>query len=56
MGNKTVLVIEVNALNMKLVRSMLQLGHYQILEAGNAEAGIKIARKHLPNLIFMDIQ
>ena len=56
MNNKTVLIIEDNELNMKLVRSMLQLGHYQILEAGNAEAGIKIAREHLPDLILMDIQ
>ena len=56
MRNKTVLIIEDNELNMKLVRSMLQLGHYQILEAGNAETGIKIAQKHLPDLILMDIQ
>jgi len=56
MENKTVLVIEDNELNMKLVRSMLQLRHYQILEAGDAEAGIQVAREHLPDLILMDIQ
>jgi CheY-like chemotaxis protein len=56
MENKTVLVIEDNELNMKLVRSMLQLRHYQVLEAQDAEVGIQVAREHLPDLILMDIQ
>ena len=56
MENKTVLIIEDNELNMKLVRSMLQLGHYQVMEAGDAETGIRLAREHLPDLILMDIQ
>ncbi len=56
MENKTVLVIEDNELNMKLVRSMLQLGHYQVLEAVDAESGIQAAREYLPELILMDIQ
>ena len=56
MKYKTVLVIEDNELNMKLVRSILQLGQYQVLEAGDAETGIQLARQHLPDLILMDIQ
>ena len=56
MKYKTVLVIEDNELNMKLVRSILQLGRYQVLEAGDAETGIQLARQHLPDLILMDIQ
>lgn len=56
MENKTILIIEDNELNMKLVRSMLQLGHYRILEAWDAESGIQLARKHFPDLILMDIQ
>ena len=56
MENKTILIIEDNELNMKLVRSMLQLGHYRILEAWDAESGIQLAREHLPDLILMDIQ
>ena len=56
MNCKTVLIIEDNELNMKLVRSMLQLGQYQVLEAVDAEDGIQLARKQLPNLILMDIQ
>ena len=53
---KTVLVIEDNELNMKLVRSLLQLKNYQILEAVNAEKGLQLARKNRPDLILMDIQ
>ena len=56
MEYKTVLIIEDNELNLKLVRSMLQLGHYQVLEVGDAESGIQLAREHLPDLILMDIQ
>ena len=56
MKSQTVLIIEDNELNMKLVRSMLQLAHYEIVEAQNAEDGIKLAGMHLPNLILMDIQ
>ena len=56
MENTTVLVIEGNKLNMKLVRSILLLGHYQVIEAGDAETGIQSAREHLPDLILMDIR
>jgi CheY-like chemotaxis protein len=52
----TILIIEDNQLNMKLVRSMLKLEHYQVLEANDAEDGILLAREHLPDLILMDIQ
>ena len=56
MEDKTVLVIEDNGLNMKLVRSLLGIGKYRVLEAVDAEAGIKLAREHPPDLILMDIQ
>ena len=56
MNNKTVLVIEDNALNMKLVRSLLSIGKHGMIEAMDAESGIKIAREKRPDLILMDIQ
>jgi len=56
MANETVLVIEDNEMNMKLVRSLLQIGKYSILEAIDAENGIQLAREHHPDLILMDIQ
>ena len=56
MANKTILVIEDNELNMKLVRSLLKLGNYTMLEAVDAETGIKLARENNPDLVLMDIQ
>jgi len=56
METKTVLVIEDNALNMKLVKSLLQIGKYGVLEARDAETGILLARNNHPDLILMDIQ
>lgn len=56
MPNKKVLVIEDNPLNMKLIRGLLQLGNFDMLEAVDAESGIELARKIRPDLILMDIQ
>ena len=55
MKRKTVLVIEDNEMNMKLVRALLQIGQYDILEAVDAESGIPLARAHKPDLILMDV-
>ena len=56
MTNKTVLVIEDNDLNMKLVKSLLQMGKYDVLAAVDAESGITLAHEHRVDLILMDIQ
>ena len=56
MDTSTILVVEDNALNLKLVRSLLTLGGYQVLEAEDAEKGIQMASLHQPDLILMDIQ
>ena len=56
MESKTILVIEDNELNMKLVRSLLEIGKYRSLEAEDAERGIQLAREKHPDLILMDIQ
>lgn len=56
MQNKIILVVEDNALNMKLIRSLLQLGKLEVLEAADAETGIQVAKKMKPDLILMDIQ
>jgi len=56
MKDTKILVIEDNDLNMKLVRTVLQIENYQILEAENAEEGIALAREHHPDLILMNIQ
>jgi len=56
MEPKTILIIEDNPLNMKLVKTLLQLEKHQVLEAGSAENGLEIAKERLPDLILMDIQ
>jgi len=52
----TVLVVEDNALNLKLVRDVLGYAGYRVLEAGDAERAIEIARAEAPDLILMDVQ
>jgi two-component system, cell cycle response regulator len=56
MNAPKVLVVEDNPLNMKLVRTLLQLGKYQVIEAANALNGIQKAKEEMPDLILMDIQ
>ncbi len=56
MDTRNILVIEDNKLNMKLMRGIFKLGNYQIIEAFDAETGIRLAREHKPFLILMDIQ
>ncbi len=52
----TILIIEDNDKNLKLIRDVLQVKGYATLEAVNAEDGIELARKHRPGLVLMDIQ
>lgn len=56
MQDKKILVIEDNELNMKLVVALLKIGHYEILQAADAETGIRLAQTHRPALILMDLQ
>lgn len=56
MRGRTVLVIEDDEINMKLVRILLKLGEFDVIEATDAEKGIALARKHRPDLILMDLQ
>ena len=52
----TVLVIEDNPLNLKLVRDLLEVFAFVVLEAGTARAGISLARERRPDIILMDIR
>ena len=56
MVNNAILVVDDDELNMKLIRSVLQLGKGQILEAKSAQEGIQLAHEHHPDLILMDIR
>ena len=55
--NHTILVIEDNDVNMELLRDiLLRIGKYRMLEAVDAETGIRLAREHHPDLILMYIE
>ena len=56
MSGKSVLYIEDNELNRKIVRDLLRRTRYRLLEAPDGEAGVAMAREERPDLILMDIQ
>ncbi len=56
MSERTILVIEDDPLNRKLVHALLSLGGYRVLEAGSAEDGLALARENPPDCILMDIR
>nr|WP_026988054.1 response regulator [Fodinicurvata fenggangensis] len=53
---KTVLVVEDNELNMKLFHDLLEAHGYNILQTKDGMEALRMARKHVPDLILMDIQ
>ena len=56
MSAKTILYVEDNELNRKIVRDMLKRTTYSLIEAFDGEAGVAKAREAQPDLILMDIQ
>lgn len=52
----TILIVEDNDKNMKLVRDVLQVKGYATLEAVTGEDGVRLAKERLPALVLMDIQ
>jgi two-component system cell cycle response regulator DivK len=53
---KTILIVEDNEKNMKLVRDVLQAKGYATLEAVTGEDGVRLATEGRPALVLMDIQ
>ena len=52
----TILIVEDNEKNMKLVRDILQHQGHTTLEAVTGADGVRIAKAALPDLVLMDIQ
>jgi two-component system cell cycle response regulator DivK len=52
----TILIVEDNEKNMKLVRDILRHNGHTTLEAVTGEGGVALALRELPDLILMDIQ
>jgi two-component system cell cycle response regulator DivK len=53
---RRILVVEDNPLNLKLVRDVLQVAGYHVLEAQSGEEGLRIAKEDPPDLVLMDLQ
>ena len=56
MSGKTVLYVEDNEYNLKIVRQLLARTGYRLIEAKDGESGVEAALRELPDLILMDIQ
>ena len=53
---KTILYVEDNEMNRKIVRDLLKRTSYALVEAFDGEAGVAKALEIHPDLILMDIQ
>ena len=56
MSGKTVLYVEDNEYNLKIVRQLLARTSYRLIEAVDGQLGVETALRELPDLILMDIQ
>ena len=56
MSAKTILYVEDNEMNRKIVRALLKSTSYKLIEAQDGEAGVAAALEYHPDLILMDIQ
>ncbi|MFH1857506.1 MAG: response regulator [Candidatus Omnitrophota bacterium] len=56
MKDKTVLIVDDNKNNLKLAGEIIRSLGMKTIEATDAKSAIALARKHLPDLILMDIQ
>ena len=56
MSDKTVLYVEDNEYNLKIVRQLLGRTSYRLIEAVDGQLGVETALRELPDLILMDIQ
>ena len=50
-----ILYVEDNPQNMRLVRKMLRIGGFDMIEAVNGITGVAVAAREVPDLILMDI-
>ena len=56
MSGKTILYVEDNEMNRKIVRDLLKRTTYRLIEAHDGEAGVAKAAAERPDLILMDVQ
>ena len=53
---RTVLVVEDNERNRKLLRTILRFRGFEVIECEDGTPSLELARKHRPALVLMDIE
>ena len=56
MSQQTILYVEDNEYNRKIVRQLLSRTSYRLIEAIDGEGGVAMAQEKLPDLVLMDVQ
>jgi two-component system cell cycle response regulator DivK len=56
MSESTILVVEDNPKNLKLIRAILEYAGYHVVAAESGEDGVRLAGETSPDLILMDLQ
>ena len=56
MANELILIVEDNEKNRRLLRKVLQVSGYRVVEVDTGRAAVVAAREHAPDLILMDYQ
>jgi two-component system cell cycle response regulator DivK len=56
MSQKTILYVEDNEFNRKIVKQLLAQTKYRLREAADGETGLRMAHAEAPDLILMDVQ
>jgi two-component system cell cycle response regulator DivK len=56
MNGNTVLVVEDNPKNLKLIKAVLEFSGFEVIEAVSGEEGVRLAGEASPDLILMDLQ
>ncbi len=54
--SRKILVVEDNDRNRELVKDILDIQGYHVLEARDGVEGVAMAREHKPDLVILDIQ
>jgi two-component system cell cycle response regulator DivK len=56
MAGELILLVEDNEKNRKLVRDVLTVKGYRVIETETGEDAVRLAREHRPAVVLMDIQ
>ncbi len=54
--SRPILLVDDNAMNLKLAQTILVKAGYQVTAAASGEAALDLARRHAPGLVLLDIR